>query len=100
MPKRPIFTAVVSGLLLLPVLPAAAEPAASGSVDAQALYETNCTNCHGPEVYTRADRRIQSLDALHGQVRMCEQNLGLTWFDDQIDAVASLLNRKYYKFDE
>jgi mono/diheme cytochrome c family protein len=100
MPKLPIFTAVVTGLLLLPVLPTAAEPAASGSVDAQALYEANCTNCHGTEVYTRDDRRIQSLDALHGQVRMCEQNLELTWFDDQIDAVASLLNRKYYKFDE
>jgi len=100
MSKLPIATAVLSGLILVPVLSTAAEPAASGSVDAQALYDANCTKCHGPEVYTRDDRRIESLDALHGQVRTCEQNLELTWFDDQVDAVASLLNRKYYKFDE
>lgn len=71
---------------------------ADDTVDAQALFDKNCTSCHGSEVYTRKDRRINSLDALHGQVRMCEQNLGLTWFDDQVDAVTALLNRDYYKF--
>lgn len=71
---------------------------ADEAVDARALFDQNCTSCHGSEVYTRENRRINSLDALHGQVRMCEQNLGLTWFDDQVDAVAALLNREYYKF--
>jgi mono/diheme cytochrome c family protein len=97
MSKLPFVTAA----LLLPTLAlAAAEPPSSDKVDAQGLYSENCLKCHGPEVYTRADRRIQSLDALHGQVRMCEQNLGLSWFDDEIDAVASMLNKKYYKFDQ
>ncbi len=72
---------------------------ADDQVDAQALFEQNCTSCHGSEVYTREDRRVNSLDALHSQVRMCEQNLDLTWFDDQVDAVTTLLNRKYYKFE-
>ncbi|MCF7994841.1 MAG: cytochrome c [Chromatiaceae bacterium] len=72
---------------------------AEDAVDAQALFDQNCTSCHGSEVYTRDDRRIGSLDALHGQVRMCEQNLNLTWFDDQVDAVTALLNREYYKFE-
>ena len=72
---------------------------ADDGVDAKALFEQNCTSCHGSEVYTREDRRINSLDALHGQVRMCEQNLGLTWFDDQVDAVTALLNREYYNFE-
>jgi hypothetical protein len=77
-----------------------AGPPAAADVDAHALYEENCTKCHGPEVYTRADRKIDSMAALKTQVRMCEQNLGLTWFDDQIDAVATLLNDEYYKFGE
>lgn len=75
------------------------QPRAETEIDAEALYDKNCTSCHGTEVFTRADRKITSLDALHGQVRMCEQNLGLTWFDDQISAVTNLLNDRYYKFE-
>ncbi len=75
-------------------------PATAQDDDAQVLYEQNCLKCHGSEIYTRADRKIDSLDALRAQVRMCEQNLDLTWFDDQVDGVADLLNRNYYKFDQ
>lgn len=85
--------------LMLIGLIAGARTHADDTVNAQALVEQNCTSCHGSEVYTRSDRRVGSLDALHAQVRMCEQNLGLTWFDDQVDAVATLLNREYYGFE-
>ena len=74
-------------------------PAIAATVDATALVKEHCSSCHGSEVYTREDRRVRSLAALHTQVRMCEQNLGLTWFDDQIDAVANLLNTQFYRFD-
>jgi len=84
---------LAAGLGLLLSLPAVAE-----EPNAQQLYQENCVKCHGSEVYTRPDRKIHSLDALKGQVRMCEQNLGLTWFDDQINSVAALLNKEYYKF--
>lgn len=91
-----LFPAVA--LLLAPAA-AIAAPAGADPVDAEALYEQDCTRCHGPEVYTREDRRVDSFEALHQQVRMCEQNLDLTWFDDQVDAVTELLNREYYGFD-
>ena len=68
--------------------------------DAHALYTENCTKCHGTEVYTRADRKVTSKDALDTQVRMCEQNLGLKWFDDEVNSVATLLNKEYYKFGD
>jgi cytochrome c5 len=68
--------------------------------DAHALYTDNCTKCHGSEVYTRADRKVTSKDALKTQVRMCEQNLGLKWFDEEVDSVATLLNKGYYKFGD
>ncbi|MBK1705395.1 cytochrome c [Halochromatium glycolicum] len=72
---------------------------AEEGINAEALVQKNCTSCHGSEVYTRSDRRVNSFDALHSQVRMCEQNLGLTWFDDQVDAVTALLNEQYYEFE-
>jgi hypothetical protein len=75
-------------------------PVSAGSeIDAKALYDKHCTSCHGAEVFTREDRKMTSYDALHGQVRMCEQNLGLTWFDDQVNAVTGLLNDRYYQFE-
>jgi len=77
----------------------APQAVAEEGVDAQELVQENCTRCHGTDVYTRSDRRVNSFDALHSQVRMCEQNLGLTWFDDKVDAVTALLNEKYYKFE-
>ncbi|MES9836908.1 MAG: cytochrome c [Candidatus Thiodiazotropha sp.] len=62
------------------------------------LTEKYCVRCHGSEVYTRENRRVTSLPGLHKQVRFCEQNLGLTWFDDQIENTATYLNLEYYKF--
>ncbi|MCG7873553.1 MAG: cytochrome c [Candidatus Thiodiazotropha lotti] len=63
------------------------------------LNEAHCLKCHGSELYTRPNRRVKSLDGLHKQVRFCEQNLGLTWFEDQIEGTATYLNLEYYKFD-
>lgn len=68
--------------------------------DAHGLYSENCTQCHGTEVYTRADRKVTSREALDTQVRLCEQNLGLKWFDDQVESVATLLDKEYYKFGD
>lgn len=62
------------------------------------LNEEHCVKCHGSEVYTRDNRRVTSLPGLHKQVRFCEQNLGLTWFDDQIESTAAYLNLEFYKF--
>ena len=63
------------------------------------LVSTHCVSCHGSEVYTRPDRRVTSLPGLYKQVRFCEQNLGLRWFDDDIDNTATYLNQEYYKFE-
>ena len=49
-------------------------------------------------IYTRPDHRVTTLPGLHKQVTRCEQSLGLTWFDDEVDAVATYLNDTFYKF--
>ena len=62
------------------------------------LIDQNCVRCHGSEIYTRSDRRVTSLPGLHKQVRRCEQMLGLTWFDEDINNTVGYLNHHYYKF--
>ncbi len=79
-------------LLALPTLTSADE---EGTAE---LYQFNCTSCHGAEVYTRTDRKVNSLDALERQVRRCELALGLKWFDEEIASMANYLNTHYYKF--
>jgi len=65
---------------------------------AQDLYDKNCVACHGPEMYTRVDRRVDSLAKLDSQVRWCANNLELLWFDEDITAVTRLLNDRFYHF--
>ncbi|MFY9976249.1 MAG: cytochrome c [Chromatiaceae bacterium] len=67
------------------------------AVDAHALHEQNCVKCHGTDIYTRADRKVTSYDGLGRQVRRCETALGLRWFDEDIAAMTSYLNREYYR---
>jgi len=60
----------------------------------------NCTSCHGSEVYTRPDRKIDSLSGLKTQVEACNTNLNTGMFPEEVNAVAELLNEEYYKFGE
>jgi mono/diheme cytochrome c family protein len=73
----------------------------------QQLLEENCIKCHasmvggdGSKIYTREDRRIDSLDALNAQVHRCKTSLGVSWPEDQIADVVAYLNHKYYKFKQ
>ena len=62
------------------------------------LQLDNCTGCHDSGVYTRPDRKVTSLPRLGTQVRFCRDNLGITWFDDEVADVVHYLNTEYYKF--
>lgn len=81
--------------------PAWAADAAHG----KELHAANCVSCHvnmtggdGSVLYTRSDRKVNSLPQLEAQVRRCESNLELKWFDEDIADVVQYLNRTYYKF--
>ena len=73
----------------------------------KSLHDDNCIECHvsiqggdGSGIYTRADRRIDSLPALRSQVNRCKDSMGVSWPADQIDDVVAYLNSMYYKFSE
>lgn len=82
-------------LIALPLLVAA--PLAQAD-KGQELVNGNCKSCHDESVYTRENRRVKDIAGLGTQVRRCEQALGLTWFDEDINAVVNYLNVNYYKF--
>jgi len=72
----------------------------------KALIEKNCVSCHassyggdGSEVYTREYRKVKTSKGLVAQVRACNTNLGLKWFEDEELNAAAYLNQTYYKFD-
>jgi hypothetical protein len=64
----------------------------------QKLHDEQCMKCHDSGVYTREDRRVADRDALVKQVKRCELNLGLSWFDTDINDVVQYLDQSYYKF--
>ena len=64
----------------------------------QQLHDEHCMKCHDTGVYTRENRRVANQAALHKQVKRCELNLGLRWFDNDIKDVTQYLNQSFYKF--
>ena len=71
----------------------------------KALADKNCVSCHassyggdGSAIYTREYRKVNTAKGLVAQVRNCNTNLGLKWFEDEELNVAAHLNQTYYKF--
>lgn len=79
---------------------------AEDTPDGKALYTENCTSCHvqmtggdGSTIFTRKDRKVNSMDSLKTQILRCATAKNLSWFDEDVDAVAAYLNESYYKLD-
>lgn len=71
------------------------------------LTDKNCVSCHassyggdGSDIYTREYRKVNTSKGLVAQVRNCNTNLGLKWFEDEELNVAAYLNQTYYKFEK
>lgn len=70
------------------------------------LVEKNCVSCHassyggdGSAIYTREYAKVKTSKGLIAQVRACNTNIGLKWFEDEELNAAAYLNQTYYKFD-
>ena len=83
---------------------AQADPFAAADISAgKKLLETNCIACHassfggdGSAIYTREDHIVKTAKGLIQQIRNCNTNLGLQWFDTDELNVAAYLNKNYY----
>jgi len=95
-------------LLALASVAAHADPFAAGDPRiGKQMVEKNCIACHatryggdGSTIYTREDRRVKDAKGLIAQIRVCNTNIGLKWFEDEELHVASYLNKTYYKLDK
>lgn len=95
-------------ILGLFAVPAHANPFAAGDAGTgKRMVQQHCIACHaasfggdGSGIYTREDRKVKTVKGLIGQIRNCNTNLGLKWFEDEELHVARYLNDTYYKLDK
>ncbi|WP_415903773.1 hypothetical protein ACMXYW_08960 [Neptuniibacter sp. QD48_55] len=69
------------------------------TIRGEVYTDANCETCHSSDIYTRPNRRVHTYSRLEAQVEMCNTMLDVGWFPDEVSAVATYLNQKYYKFD-
>jgi cytochrome c5 len=78
----------------------AAQAALPGnSAEGKKVHDANCVKCHDTSVYTRKDRRIDSLDALNAQLSTCSHGAQVTLSDDEQKNVVKYLSEQFYKFN-
>lgn len=70
----------------------------AGGGQGKALIDKHCTRCHGSSVYTRPDRQVRSLNALHQRVKMCEKPASVNWSGEELESVVNYLNKEFYRF--
>lgn len=69
----------------------------AGATAGKALHEeANCIRCHAAQPYDPA--KTTNFEKLVSTVESCSNNLGVGWFDDEIEQVAAYLNQEFYKF--
>ena len=73
--------------------------ASTAEFEAGPYLEQNCSRCHGTDLYTRENRRVNSFPALQAQVAFCDANLGTKLFPEDLELLVDHLNTNYYKFD-
>jgi hypothetical protein len=68
------------------------------------IVDNSCTSCHakkvggdGSAIYRPAER-IATLGSLRGMVEQCNTELNLGLFPDEVNSIAAVLNRDYYRF--
>jgi len=62
------------------------------------LNTDNCTKCHDTSVYTKKDRKVQTLEVLTKRVKGCNNKTGAGLDEEELEALTLFLNTEYYKF--
>lgn len=62
------------------------------------LLARYCVECHDSSVYTRKDRRVNSLPRLIGQVQACSRLPKQPLSRAEVDDLIVYLNQAYYRF--
>jgi len=64
----------------------------------KAIVDKQCMSCHDSSVYTRSNRRVQSVEGLIGQVNGCVRQTNVKLDREQVNDVVKYLDQTYYHF--
>ena len=97
---------VLAGLFTAIAVPASAVPFADADIAVgEQMHAEYCVECHtqrfggedGSAIYTRADRRVNTVAELAQQLTRCTTMLKLDLFPEDEENIAAYLNKHYYK---
>lgn len=89
---------ILALLLAVPLADVEAAPFEEGR--GEMLYQNHCVACHTTQVHWRDQRLAKDWPSLRAQVRRWERNTGLTWSEEDVEAVSQYLNQLYYQFPD
>ena len=85
-------------VLSLLLVPSAHAALPGDSAEGERLVVANCMSCHDTGVFSRADHKIQSLDALKRQLAACGHGAKVDFSAAQTDSIVKYLNERFYHF--
>jgi len=69
------------------------------SAEGQRLFDAHCTQCHQTDIFTRKDRKVQSLEALKEQLVTCSHAANVDFSASEMQNLLKYLNDEFYRFD-
>jgi mono/diheme cytochrome c family protein len=87
-----------ASLLILLMRSAYAASFPGDSAEGKRLLEENCMECHQTDIFTRKDRKVQSLDALKEQVAGCAHMAKKQFSASETQDLLKYLNDQFYHF--
>jgi mono/diheme cytochrome c family protein len=91
---------ILCAMLLVLLAPSAHAGSLPGdSAEGKQLFDANCTKCHQTDIFTRDDRKVQSLDALKEQLVACSHAANVEFSASEMQDLLKYLNDQFYHFD-
>ena len=85
-------------LLSMLTAPSAHATLPGDSAEGERLVAANCTSCHDTGVFSRADHKMLSLDALRRQLASCGHGAKKEFSAEQTNSIVKYLNERFYHF--
>lgn len=86
-------------LLMLMMTSAHAASSPGDNANGKRLLDAHCMECHQTDIFTRKDRKIQSLEALKEQLADCTQMAEQEFSASEMHDLLGYLNDEFYRFD-
>ena len=91
---------ILSAALLILLTPSAYAASLPGDgAEGKRLFDVHCTECHQTEIFTRNDRKVQSLDALKKQLVGCSHAAKVEFSAGEMQDLLKYLNDQFYHLD-